>query len=145
MLDLHPKVILHGHLAQPQLAELMRRCAVCVLPSFFEGVPLVLVEALACGCRLVATQLPGIATELSPRLGDALATVEPPAMASIDRPRPEAIPGFVRRLEVALSHAVEAPPPRPRPDALAPFTWRSVFARVERVWRSAIGSASGTG
>jgi glycosyltransferase involved in cell wall biosynthesis len=144
MLALHPGVVLHGHLGQPRLAELMRRCEVCVLPSFFEGVPLVLVEALACGCRLVATDLPGVATELAPRLGEALETVEPPAMATVDRPRPEAVPSFVRRLETALDRTLDAPPPRPRPEALEPFTWRSVFGRVENVWRAAIGSTAAT-
>ena len=57
MEDLVPLVTMHGQLDQPALADLMRRCAVCVLPSFYEGVPLVLVEAAACGCRLVSTDL----------------------------------------------------------------------------------------
>ncbi|MCK7512374.1 MAG: glycosyltransferase [Desulfobacterales bacterium] len=33
---------------------------VFVLPSFFEGLPLVVVESLACGCRVVMTDLPGV-------------------------------------------------------------------------------------
>ena len=41
MQALHPKVKMHGHLAQPALSDLMRQCSVCVLPSFYEGVPLV--------------------------------------------------------------------------------------------------------
>ncbi len=48
MQALAPHVVLHGMLDQPRLAELMRRCGVMVLPSFYEGVPLVLVEAAAC-------------------------------------------------------------------------------------------------
>ena len=50
----------------------MRRCAVCVLPSFYEGVPLVLVEAAACGCRIVATALPGVIEQIAPYLNDAI-------------------------------------------------------------------------
>ncbi len=49
----------HGRLDQAELADLMRRCAALALPSFYEGLPLVLAEARACGCRLVSTALPG--------------------------------------------------------------------------------------
>ena len=56
MLSMAPAVTLHGQLNQPQLAVLMRRCGVCVLPSFYEGLPLVLIEAAACGCRIVAAE-----------------------------------------------------------------------------------------
>ena len=42
---------LHGQLDQHGLAVLLRQSAVFVLPSFHEGLPLVLVEAAACGCR----------------------------------------------------------------------------------------------
>jgi glycosyltransferase involved in cell wall biosynthesis len=135
-----PTVVQHGQLSQPELADLARRSTICILPSFYEGLPLVLVEALACGCRLVATELPGIIEELLPRLGDALTVVELPRLESIDRPRPEDLPAFVDNLETAIESALDAPPignpARTMSGALAHFTWGAVFNRVETVWRS---------
>jgi len=134
-----PSVIRHGQLAQPELAELARRCTVCVLPSFYEGLPLVLVEALACGCRLVATALPGIVEELVPQLGGALITVEPPRLISVDQPNPEDLPTFVDRLHAALEAGLDAAPlgdpETDIPGALVHFTWNAVFKRVETIWR----------
>ena len=137
-----PAVVQHGQLAQPELADLARNCTVCVLPSFYEGLPLVLVEALACGCRLVATDLPGIMEELAPRLGDALTTVELPRLETVDRPHPDDVPAFVDRLEETLESALSVPalgdPMDSMPEALAHFTWARVFDRVEVVWRSLV-------
>ena len=86
MVALAPRVVMHGRLDQPALADLMRRCAALVLPSFYEGLPLVLAEARACGCRLVSTALTGIVTGLAPALGDDLALVEPPRLVGPDTP-----------------------------------------------------------
>jgi glycosyltransferase involved in cell wall biosynthesis len=137
-----PEVVQHGQLTQPELAEVARRATVCVLPSFYEGLPLVLVEALACGCRLVATELPGIVEEFAPRLGNALEMVEPPHLESVDRPRPEDLPAFVDRLEAAIERALDAPPigdpARTMADELRHFSWRAVYERVEAVWRSLV-------
>lgn len=133
---MRPGVVPHGQVAQAALAELARRATVFVLPSFYEGLPLVLVEALACGCRVVATALPGIVEELAPRLGSALNTVELPRMASVDRPSPEGLPAFLEHLQRAIESALDAPPLREPPAGLADFTWASVFARIDRVWRS---------
>jgi glycosyltransferase involved in cell wall biosynthesis len=47
---------LPGFVANPY--AFMARCAVYALSSRFEGSPMVLVEALACGCRIVATDCP---------------------------------------------------------------------------------------
>jgi len=140
MVAMAPGVVLHGQLAQPALADLMRRAGVCVLPSFYEGLPLVLVEALACGCRLVATALPGIDRELAPRLGDGLEIVALPRLVSVDQPHPGDLPAFVDRLTAAIGSSLDAPalddPATTMPEALEPFTWRAVFAQVEEVWRS---------
>jgi glycosyltransferase involved in cell wall biosynthesis len=103
----------------------------------FEGLPLVVVEALACGCRLVATALPGIVAELEPHLEGAITLVEPPALATVDEPEPSAAPAFVRRLEEALDEALDGPRPPPPP---ARFTWPAVFERVEAVWLEALKS-----
>lgn len=139
------RVKLHGHLDQPALAELMRRCAVCVLPSFYEGVPLVLVEAMACGCRLVATQLPGVVDQLAPHLGDALELVPLPRLDGVDTPHRADLPAFVERLGEALERALIRPPLLGSQRAidlarsLEPFAWGAVFRRVERVWLDVIG------
>lgn len=137
--DLAGTVVHHGQLAQAELADLMRSCRVAVLPSFYEGVPLVLAEALACGCRLVATRLPGIATALAPALGPYLDLVPAPRLAAVDRPLPADLPVFVDALTDALDRALDAPPPDVASPAfaaaLAPFTWTRIFGRVERIWR----------
>jgi glycosyltransferase involved in cell wall biosynthesis len=139
---LAPAVVQHGQLAQPELAELARQCTVCVLPSMYEGLPLVLVEALASGCRLVATALPGVTAELVPWLGTSMTTIEPPRLESVDRAVPDDLPAFVDDLEAALEAALDAPPPgdpaRTMPEALAHFSWKAVFGRVETVWRSLV-------
>jgi glycosyltransferase involved in cell wall biosynthesis len=135
-----PVVIQHGQLSQAELGDLARRCSVCVLPSFYEGLPLVLAEALACGCRLVATALPGVVDELAPRLGDALRMVDIPRLETIDRPAPGDLPAFVDRLEQAISTALDEPaigdPGITMPESLRHFTWNAVYERVERVWFS---------
>jgi glycosyltransferase involved in cell wall biosynthesis len=41
------------------IAPYLRRASVVVLPSLFEGLPNVLLEALASGCTVVASDLPG--------------------------------------------------------------------------------------
>lgn len=145
MTAMAPRVVLHGQLPQAELAGLMRLSAICVLPSFYEGLPLVLVEALACGCRLVATDLPGVVDELAPEIGAALEIVDLPTMAGVDTPVEEELPAFVDRLEVGLVRALEAPPvgdpAETAPEALAGFTWGAVFKRIEHVWREVIADA----
>lgn len=131
-----PVVVRHGQLGQPALADLMRRCEICVLPSFYEGVPLVLVEAAACGCRIVSTALPGVREQIAPFLGDRLGLVPLPRLAEVDRPVPEDLPRFTADLADTLEQALLAGPVS-LPD-LSRFTWSAVFGRVEKIWRDLI-------
>ncbi len=134
-----PRVTLHGALDQTALSDLMNRCAVCVLPSFYEGVPLVLAEALACGCRLVATALPGVVDQLAGPCGDALELVPTPRLIGADVPEPDGLPAFTATLVAALDRALDAPPPVDPAAALAPFTWSAVYARVRALWTELVG------
>ena len=126
-------VVLHGQIAQSDLAALMRRASVFVLPSFYEGLPLVLVEAAASGCQVVSTDLPG-ALELSGALGPWLHTLPTPRLAQVDVPLAEDLPAFVEALGQTLQRALSAPLPCEAP-ALETWTWRAVFERVEAIWR----------
>jgi glycosyltransferase involved in cell wall biosynthesis len=139
MRSMAPVVRVHGTLSQAELAEVLRTCDVCVLPSFYEGVPLVLVEALACGCLPVVTDLPGVRAELAPYLGDALTRIPAPRMTGVDTPDERDLPRFVDDLcgaiDAALARRRADWLSRAEPGALERFTWAAVYHRVEAAWK----------
>ena len=113
----------HGKVEQKRLLGTYREADVFVLPSFFEGLPLVVIEALACGCKAVVTDLPGIRPWISANIPAApVWYVEPPRMESADEPVADDLPAFEQRLAKALDAAAAAP---------APST--ADFAGIERV------------
>ena len=61
----------------------MARAAVFVLSSTYEGLPGVLIQALACGCPVVSTNCPGGAAEIleDGRYGRLVPVGDPAAMA----------------------------------------------------------------
>lgn len=59
--DLPEWVTWHSGLRGAALSELLNRCAVFLSPSITEGWPLPPAEALASGCCLVSTDIPGVA------------------------------------------------------------------------------------
>ncbi len=135
-------VELHGHVAPEQLASILRECAVCVLPSFYEGLPLVLVEAAASGCRLVATALPGVVEQIAPVLGDSMRLVPMPEMDGPDTPIAAALPAFTDRLAKELMASLRDDIAPVDEGSLRAFQWGAVFERIERVWRELIEAKS---
>lgn len=142
MEKMEPLVKRYGQLPQEELARLMGQCSICVLPSFYEGLPLVLVEALACGCRLVATALPGAVGHLAPHLGEALELVPLPRLRNADIPFESDLPLFVDHLTRAIENTISKQPidtdSAEFSRMLAPFTWNAVFTKVEAVWKNLI-------
>ncbi len=96
-----------GRLDQEELAQYYNLCDIFVLPSFFEGIPLTVIEALACGNRVVLTNLPGIPEWLSENVKDAdIRYVELPTMLHADEPVEEELPAFEKRLARALEESI---------------------------------------
>lgn len=129
-----------GKLNPRELADAYREADVFVLPSFFEGLPLVVVEALACGCKAVATDLPGVRPWLERNVpGASVRYVAMPRMADVDTPVAEDLPAFEARLAGALREALAAPW---RPCDPGGVTWRGVTARI---LEAACGRETGSG
>jgi glycosyltransferase involved in cell wall biosynthesis len=58
------RVVFHGFADRARLREVYRTAGVVALPSAYEGLPLVLLEAMACGAAVVGTDIPPIAEVL---------------------------------------------------------------------------------
>lgn len=133
-IDRSDHVVYHGQIDQEALAALFRESAVFALPSFYEGLPLVLVEAAACGCRLVATSLPGVVEELEPQLDEVLDIVPLPRLQAVDQPVAADLPAFVDNLAAALEASLDQPAVTGASRFVAGMSWEAVFERIERLW-----------
>lgn len=110
-LGLEGSVDLPGFAANPY--AYMARCDLYVLSSRFEGSPVVLVEALACGARIVATDCPSGPAE-------TLAGVEGSRLVPVDNSA-----ALARAMAVMLDEAA----PRPGVRHLARFDYRAAARR----------------
>jgi glycosyltransferase involved in cell wall biosynthesis len=133
-------VVFLGALPQDQLAQVFQAADVFVLPSFFEGLPLVVIESLACGCRVVTTDLPGLDAWMPEGLcAEGLVERVPlPRLIGPDTPMAGDLPVFVERLAKALNRqlarSLECGRPADTRCRLEPLTWAGVFARMESSW-----------
>jgi glycosyltransferase involved in cell wall biosynthesis len=66
-LGLREAVRFHGERSKEQVAELMRQADLFVLPSVFENLPCVLIEAMASGLPVIAAPVGGVADHLHDR------------------------------------------------------------------------------
>jgi glycosyltransferase involved in cell wall biosynthesis len=134
----------HGNLLQPQLAALMRTVHIFILPSFYEGLPLVLLEALASGCRIITTNLPGSHELLGNVRHDWVQFIDLPPLQTVDQPFPGDRQRLEEKLAEAVRHMVDLAQKTPAPTATevgeltAPHTWKGVFSRVTAAYRKVL-------
>lgn len=97
-----------GRVDQYRLSDMLNKSDIFILPSFYEGLPLVILEALACGNYVISTNVPGLREWLGEEIIDSglIDFVDLPKMESISTPYEEEIPDFTDRLNLALRKAI---------------------------------------
>lgn len=137
---LDEQVTVHGYVNHHRLSELMKLAHIQVLPSFFEGLPLVLFEGLASGCRLIATNLSGFTEIFSPTRRDTVQLIDLPPLETIDRPFKKDAPRMDKMLATALETMMVTVRHTPDfddagADGIARrYTWRRVFEKVLAIY-----------
>lgn len=95
--------------SQAHLAEYMKQADIFVLPSYYEGMGLIAIEALACQMRVVVTEIEGLMELLGPTVNqsDVIEYVGLPRLKNQDEPYEEDIPAYVKRLEAAIAKQID--------------------------------------
>ncbi len=101
-------VIFAGKLTQTELAKAYNKSHVFIIPSFSEGMPLTMIEAMSCGCKVVITDLPGIKPWVEQRIEKPpVFFVTPPEMVNADEPIPESLVCFEKELAQKIKECAE--------------------------------------
>jgi glycosyltransferase involved in cell wall biosynthesis len=103
-LGLREKVHFHGPQSKPVIAEMMRAADLFVLPSRFDNLPCVIVEALASGLPVVSTTVGGIPELVDERSGKLVAPDDPGALAEALDGTLDELAKYDRRAIAATAH-----------------------------------------
>ena len=118
-----------GKLEQMELAKVYNTCDIFALPSFSEGFPLTVIEALACGDRVVMSDLPGIREWLDTYApGADIRYVELPRMNRVDEAVREELPAYEKRIAESLQKSVEENCTRPAD--VSRISWGKIAEKV---------------
>lgn len=104
-----PTIRLFDVESQMKLALHMRNSHVFVFPSYYEGMGLIALEALASGLHLVSNRLPGLTEQLGDDLIDhpVISWVDLPPLKNVDQMEPEFRKDYVDRLTQAIFEQVK--------------------------------------
>lgn len=150
IVDEHPQVVCHVGAQPPEVVADILRCSdLFVLPSLFEGLGLTTLEAAACGCRVMVSDLPTIRSFV-PRAWEhqgGFVLHPPPVTTDVDVPVASEQPRYVEGLASAIADVLERPwedDDRRRLGAeLEQHSWSAVFDRYEAIYADLVDGRAG--
>ena len=100
---------IYNAMDQVHLGEIMREKDIFILPSYFEGLGLIAVEALGSGLRVVATEIEGLIEFLGDKINnsDIIEYIAMPTIYDTDKAVEEEKPSFIERIVEALELMIE--------------------------------------
>jgi glycosyltransferase involved in cell wall biosynthesis len=132
--SLPPYIDYLGQIPQAALADVLRSSDIFILPSYFEGLPLVLIEAMASGAVPVSTDLPGVREWIDSNVASPNVRYVPvPEMAGIDEPTQKGRADFTDDLVSSIGRAIADISSGSASSALpdtSSITWDSVAGRI---------------
>ena len=129
---------LHNTSCQKKLSNKMRESDIYILPSYYEGLGLIAIEALGCGMRVVVTEIEGLIETLGDEINEssAIEFVEMPRLKSIDEPYDSEIEPFVDRLAKGIEKQIirvqnKEPIPEKIHELVLKHSWDHIMLEIE--------------
>ena len=111
-----------------------------MLPSYYEGLPLVVLEGLACGMRIVVNEFPALIGLLSGPIHESrwVEYVKQPRLENIDQPVESDLSAYCDRLADALKNQMMRARDRTEfpvelHESIKKYSWTEL---VERLWQT---------
>ncbi|UUV17200.1 glycosyltransferase family 4 protein [Fusobacteria bacterium ZRK30] len=124
-----------GMVEQIKLKKIYNKGHIFILPSLYEGLPLVLVEAMACGLRVISSDLPGI----KPWFGDAIndsnmiTYIDIPERVSQDQLKEQNEEIYIKNIKSALLNSLDTLHHTNHDISLNRFTWKNLTSQLEDI------------
>lgn len=130
----------HGILSQKDFAQQLRNADIFILASLHEGLPLVILEALACGCKVIATALPGVREIIDRTDRSTISTLPLPDIIDTDKSLLKDEQSFIAQLRVAIKASADSLPVTAATQQLIAetFSWPAVFAKIADEWQALV-------
>lgn len=114
---------------QDNIAEIYANSNIVVLPSFFEGLPVTLIEAAACGRALIASDIPGCREVVTPGVNGLLTSPGDPISLANAIEKMVLDPDLRRAMGIAS-----------RERAVNEFSTEVVNRQILKIYRSVLGN-----
>ena len=134
------RLSLPGHVAPDEVAATFQRASVFALPSLHEPFGLVLLEALACGCPVVASATAGPRLIVDPALVEAgLAALVPPPADSSETEARRYESALAEALRQQIERGVEPAERCQIAASVSGLTWRATYAQMQTLYSRVVG------
>ncbi|MBS5786648.1 MAG: glycosyltransferase family 4 protein [Clostridioides difficile] len=131
------KINFVGKLKQHDLAELFNKSQLFILPSYYEGLPVVVLEALACGDDVILTDISGVRDWIGDKINTSgkIDYVELPSMIGQGLPKCDELSSFEKRLAESIDKSVKRIIHKTNMTNVDMFdkTWDALTARIYEI------------
>ncbi|WP_455537923.1 glycosyltransferase family 4 protein [Terrisporobacter sp.] len=131
------KVIFHGKLNHSQLSELFNKSDIFILPSFYEGLPVVVLEAMACGCDVIVSEVNGLGDFMGDEVNQSgnISYVKLSKMKSVGKPFKNELPLFEENISKSIGNFIEKTPKHYSSINIRNKTWNGLALKVDKIMK----------